>query len=139
LSSISAGCESTLATRTGLRKCGRARRGQATLDLCSAARVSEASYFNIAISDGKQAVVCRYSDSGAAPSLHLHTGKLYTCAQGQPRLVQRDDATHAVIVASEPLTDDPSWSVVRATELPGRWVWATPAARVNPITTAITR
>lgn len=44
-----------------------------------------------------------------APSLHLHTGRLYSCRSGVPELIEANEDEHSVIVASEPLTDDPSW------------------------------
>jgi glutamine amidotransferase len=84
------------------------------LALARAAGVGEASTVNVAVSDGPCAVVCRFTDGAAAnaPSLHLHSGKHYHCAAGIPRLLDAATGEHAVIVSSEPLTDDPEWSVV---------------------------
>ncbi len=71
-------------------------------------------FLNIAVANGREAVVCRYSRARSAPSpsLHLHTGKLYACHEGASKLLQPADDDHAVIVASEPLTEDESWKVV---------------------------
>lgn len=77
-------------------------------------RVEAPSFVNAVLSNGTEAAACRYTnaaDQGAA-SLHLHTGRLYTCRSGQPELVQADEDEHSVIVASEPLTRDASWQVV---------------------------
>jgi ergothioneine biosynthesis protein EgtC len=76
--------------------------------------ISERSYINIALSNGLEAVACRYTNATnrEAPSLHYHVGKLYTCRSGQPQLIEADEDEHSVIVASEPLTDDQSWRVV---------------------------
>jgi ergothioneine biosynthesis protein EgtC len=76
--------------------------------------VPGASYLNVAVSNGVEAVVTRLSDGApdGPPSLHLHTGKLYACHDGAARLLEAEAGGHAVIVASEPLTEDPTWSVV---------------------------
>jgi glutamine amidotransferase len=84
------------------------------LGLCRSAGTEQPVYLNVAISNGREAVVCRYTNAadGVAPSLHLHTGKLYACEDGTPRLLDPTDGRHAVIVASEMLTDDASWRTV---------------------------
>jgi predicted glutamine amidotransferase len=76
--------------------------------------VKTPSYVNAVLSNGNEAVACRYTNSTDqdAASLHLHTGKLYTCRSGKPELVETDEDEHAVIVSSEPLTRDSSWQVV---------------------------
>jgi glutamine amidotransferase len=84
------------------------------LSLCRGAGVEAASTLNVAVSDGESAVVCRFSDGDGsqAPSLHLHSGKHYHCRSGVPRLEPAAPGEHAVIVSSEPLTEDGDWSVV---------------------------
>lgn len=69
---------------------------------------------NIAVSNGEEAVVCRFASGSPAPppSLHLHVGKLYACEDRRPRLLDAPDARCAAIVASEPLTEDASWMTV---------------------------
>lgn len=76
--------------------------------------VEAPSYINAVLSNGSEAVACRYTNATDhdAESLHLHTGRLYTCRSGKPELVEADEDEHSVIVASEPLTRDPSWQVV---------------------------
>jgi glutamine amidotransferase len=84
------------------------------LELCDAAGARQPSYLNVAVSNGREAAVSRFTTArdGAAPSLHLHTGKLYACHERTPRLLDPGTGRHAVIVASETLTDDATWRVV---------------------------
>jgi predicted glutamine amidotransferase len=72
------------------------------------------STVNAVLANGREAVACRYSSARdtEAPSLHLHTGKLYSCRSGTPELLEADEDEHSVIVASEALTGDASWRVV---------------------------
>lgn len=72
------------------------------------------SYVNAVLSNGREAVVSRFASSsaGTAASLHIHTGCLYTLRDGKPELVEAEEDRHAVIVASEPLTNDASWRTV---------------------------
>lgn len=76
--------------------------------------VKAPSYVNAVLTNGSDAVACRYTSStdNEAASLHLHTGKLYTCRSGKPELLEADEDEHSVIVASEPLTRHSSWRVV---------------------------
>lgn len=76
--------------------------------------VDSASTVNAVLSNGREAVACRFSSApnSEAPSLHLHTGKLYSCRSGIAQLIEAHEDVHSVIVASEPQTDDPSWRVV---------------------------
>ncbi len=76
--------------------------------------VNGPSYINAVLSDGRESVACRYTNARdqQAPSLHLHTGRLYTCRSGKPELVEAHEDEHSVIISSEPLTGDASWQVV---------------------------
>jgi len=89
------------------------------LALSAAAGSRSHAYLNIAVSNGTEAVVCRYTDApdGTAPTLHLHTGKLYRCDNRTARLVDLIDGQHAVIVASEALTADRTWTMVPGNHL----------------------
>jgi len=84
------------------------------LEMCRTAGVDEPCYLNVAVGDGRAAVVVRFSDDtkGGPPSLHMHTGKMYACEEGVCRMLDPDDQGHAVLVASEPLSEDPGWDVV---------------------------
>ena len=72
------------------------------------------STVNAVLANGREAVACRFTTArdDAAPSLHLHTGKLYSCRSGAPELVEAHEDAHSTIVASEPLTGDASWQIV---------------------------
>ncbi len=84
-----------------------------TLDLVRAAGSTEASYLNVAISDGDCAVISRFTDEkdGTPESLYYYTGELYPTVQ-----LRRADAKrsvgHPVTVSSERLTDDSRWTEV---------------------------
>jgi len=66
---------------------------------------------NLAVTDGRSAVISRYSTEGTTPnSLHVHTGHRYTCSAGDAKLAPCEEPT--VLVASEPLTPDKSWYTV---------------------------
>ena len=103
------------------------------LDLCAAAGVEEPCTLNVAVADGTHAAVCRFTDGPAkqAPSLHMHTGKVYVCENGLCRMLEPDHGGHAVLVASEPLSADPGWSRVPSNHVvvigPGR------GAEVRPL------
>jgi len=76
--------------------------------------VSAPSYVNAALTNGSESVVCRYTNAsgGRAASLHIHTGKLFTVRSGKAELIEADEDEHSVIVSSEVLTNDPSWTTV---------------------------
>jgi predicted glutamine amidotransferase len=71
------------------------------------------SYLNIAVSDGTRSVACRYTtDKGEPASLYVHTGRRYQCDGGVCRMVSPERGKGAVIVCSEPLSDDPGWQKI---------------------------
>mgnify|MGYP002725683070 CR=1 FL=1 len=79
------------------------------------AGIEEESALNLAVSDGRRAVVSRYvSEPGEdGPSLYCHVGRSYVCTEGECHMVAPDeDPPSAVIVASEPLSKDPGWDPV---------------------------
>jgi ergothioneine biosynthesis protein EgtC len=69
----------------------------------------EESYLNIAISDGLRSVACRFTTSGQPSSLYLHTGRKYVCDGGVCRMLAPERGKGAVLISSEPLSDDPGW------------------------------
>ncbi len=73
--------------------------------------VEENSQYNLAISDGRCAVVSRYSSQPGKPanSLYLYTGDSYRCVDGEVLLAEAGEDTRAVIVASEPLSNETGW------------------------------
>jgi len=71
---------------------------------------------NLAVTDGRSAVVSRYSTAGIMPnSLHIHTGYRYSCDAGNAKLAPCEEPT--VLVASEPLTSDASWDSIEPNHL----------------------
>ncbi len=73
--------------------------------------VQDPSLLNLAVADGKCAVVSRYisRDPDKANSLYVHSGSRYLCEGGVCQMVPASEGNHAAIVASEPLSDDPGW------------------------------
>lgn len=74
----------------------------------------EPSFLNVAVTDGRAAVVSRFASGEAddPESLYLSHGKRYVC---EGRICRMDDArgdARAVLVSSEPLTDDVHWEPV---------------------------
>jgi glutamine amidotransferase len=84
-----------------------------TLDLVHEAGSVDASYLNVAISDGDCAVVSRFTDEkdGAPESLYYFTGELYPTVPSLRR-TEGKRGGHAVTVSSERLTADPGWTEV---------------------------
>jgi ergothioneine biosynthesis protein EgtC len=69
---------------------------------------------NLAITDGRRAAVCRFTngDPKRANTLYLHTGNRYVCDGEECRMLEPDERGSAVLVASEPLSEDPGWQAV---------------------------
>ncbi|MDJ0840724.1 MAG: class II glutamine amidotransferase [Acidobacteriota bacterium] len=76
---------------------------------------TEISYLNLVLTDGTSAAATRYvSDplDNTAASLFSHTGRQYVCEDGVCKMVAADLEDGAVLVASEPLSDDEGWDLV---------------------------
>jgi glutamine amidotransferase len=84
------------------------------VDVTQAAGITDASQLNLAVTDGRQAVVSRFvsNTNQEANSLYVHQGKRYTCIDGICRMVDPDAEGAAVLVTSERLSDDPGWDRV---------------------------
>ena len=87
--------------------------------LTRAAGIEPSPRLNVAVSNGEGAVVSRVCEDGAAccDSLYVHEGKKYVCELGSCRMVEPTEGHGAVIVASEPLSDDPGWDMVPVNHL----------------------
>jgi glutamine amidotransferase len=71
------------------------------------------SWINCAVTDGVCSAACRFTTSPEEPSsLYVHTGRRYVCEEGVCRMVDPERGHDAVVVASEPLSDDPGWAKV---------------------------
>lgn len=68
---------------------------------------------NVAVSDGTQAVATRCAAGDVKiPTLYWHEGRRYVCENGLGRMIDYDDCCETVIIASEPLSDDPGWEAL---------------------------
>ena len=81
--------------------------------------VKEPSTLNLAVTDGRCAVVSRYisREPDKANSLYVHSGSRYECEGGVCRMAPAVEGNGAVIAASEPLSDDPGWQRVAPNHL----------------------
>ncbi|MDX6692413.1 MAG: glutamine amidotransferase [Blastocatellia bacterium] len=75
--------------------------------------VTESSFYNFAVTDGRSTVVTRYASGAGVKgnSLHYSRGQRFECLPDgvcDMRAVKRDQRAAAVIIASERLTDDPT-------------------------------
>jgi predicted glutamine amidotransferase len=84
------------------------------LALLAAHRVQEPSYITVAMSDGEEAVACRYTTEADydGESLYVHTGRVYVCVKGVCRMLAPERGRGCVLISSEPLSDDPGWDVI---------------------------
>lgn len=74
----------------------------------------EASFLNVAVSDGRYVAVTRFADHAdeQPESLHLLEGELYEPAGRRFTQKREDDEGRAQVVSSERLTDDDRWRPV---------------------------
>ncbi len=73
------------------------------------------SLLNLVVTDGRRAVISRFTsaDPASANSLYTHSGRRYECEDGICRMRESGAAEeHAVIVSSERLSEDPGWQPV---------------------------
>ena len=70
-------------------------------------------YLNMVLTNGQEAVVSRYTSDqdDKASSLYVNQGRRYVCEDGVCTMLSDSD-DNAVIVSSEPLSDDDSWQEV---------------------------
>jgi predicted glutamine amidotransferase len=84
------------------------------LDLVAQHGEGAPCYLNFAVSNGSVSAVTRFStapDQGGE-SLHLNRGRRYVCEAGVCRMVAPDGPSTAVVVSSEPLSEDAGWEDV---------------------------
>ncbi len=88
-------------------------------ELTQEAGVEEPSLLNLAVTNGTCAVISRYISGGSqkANSLYVHSGSRYLCTDGLCRMVEPGSRNKAVIVASEPLSQDKGWKRVQPNSL----------------------
>lgn len=74
---------------------------------------------NVAVTDGVRSAACRFTTATdrEPSSLYVHTGRRYECDGGVCRMVQPERGRGAVIVCSEPLSEDSGWQKIPANHL----------------------
>ena len=74
----------------------------------------EYNYLNLIATNGKSAIAVRFTTDPDlnADTLYLSHGLKYICEEGICRMVDPKDYENAVIVSSEPLSEDKSWRMV---------------------------
>ena len=72
---------------------------------------ADPSYLNLAVTDGRSAVLCRVASHEQEPeSLYMIGGRQYECVDGL--CVMQPGSSSAVLIASEPLSVDEGWTKV---------------------------
>ena len=89
------------------------------LELWQASGTRDQIYLNCLVTDGQDALACRFTtdDPARADTLYLHLGKRYTCREGTAVLVPCPESRTSVLVSSEPLTPDEEWQPVAVGDL----------------------
>jgi len=73
------------------------------------------SHLNLAVSDGDSAIVTRVAYHSSPQSLYMIGGRQYECQDGV--CVMQPGGSSAVLVASEPLSDEPGWTSIQANHM----------------------
>ena len=104
-----------------------------SLELSARYGNGEASYLNVAVTDGRVAVVSRYTNDpeSEGESLYLLEGRCYACDDGASRTLFSETADEAVLVSSECLNDDRDWEELPRNHLVAIDEWG--AIRLEPI------
>lgn len=84
------------------------------LELSVAGARGEPSFLNVAVSDGRRALVSRVTtdEPSTAESLYVYAGARYLCSDGFCRLIAEPGHAGSVLVSSEPLSADAGWSAL---------------------------
>ena len=77
------------------------------------------SYLNMALTDGRRAVVTRFTSDlpEHSETLYLNRGRGYVCEGGVCRMIPADEGSSAVLVSSEPLSQESGWEVIPANHM----------------------
>lgn len=84
------------------------------LDVAARHGGKEQSYLNLALTDGVDAVACRFTTEADydGESLFVHTGRIYICHNGACRMLAAEAGHGCVLVSSEPLSEDAGWDAM---------------------------
>lgn len=89
------------------------------VNLRKASGARDGIYLNCLVTDGQDAVACRFTSGPPrdADTLYLHLGKRYACHGSTAVMVPCAGDQTSVLVSSEPLTTDEGWSPVAVGDL----------------------
>lgn len=75
---------------------------------------TEPSHYNFAMTDGKTVIATRYTDQpdAGAETLYFSRGERFECHGETCRVIPPQEKPHAIIIASEPLTENARWEPV---------------------------
>lgn len=84
------------------------------LDLVESHGGGAPSYFNVAVSNGRGAVVSRFAsdDHYGGESLYVNRGRRFVCEDGLCRMATPHEDGGAILVSSEALSEDPGWEPI---------------------------
>lgn len=85
---------------------------QKIVELTWRAGIEEPSFLNLAVADGRRAVVSRFASGGQTIAQSLYLGTRHVYGEGTGRVVRPDEADGAILISSEPLSDGPGWLAV---------------------------
>ena len=87
----------------------------------AAVNSDETAFLNLALSDGRKAVLSRYVTPGSGhepQSLYIHRGARYKCEDGVCYMEPAESAgERSVIISSEPISGDPGWEAIEENTL----------------------
>jgi predicted glutamine amidotransferase len=99
-----------------------------TIDILRELSVKQPSTLNLALTDGKTTIASRIVTEAGEPARTLYSARgVRLRTDGESPRFERDHGAAGVLIASEPLFDDPAWEPVPA----GTIVTAYPGGRVE--------
>lgn len=89
------------------------------LELVDGGAAGHPSYLNFVVSDGAAAVACRCTTDRPenATTLYFNEGRRYVCDDGVCHMLESDSGEGAVLVSSEPISEDKGWRAVPVNHL----------------------
>ncbi len=88
-------------------------------DLLASVHSPVESTMNLCLSNGKVSVVSRYATAGQdySQSLYFNTGQRYQCVDGLCQMADSEDDSRAVLISSEPLSEESGWQKVPVNQI----------------------
>lgn len=74
----------------------------------------EYNYLNMVVTNGEAAIAIRFTTDPNldADTMYLSQGRKYICENGVCKMIDPDDSHKAVLISSEPLSNDSAWTMV---------------------------